>query len=485
MIRRRSLRLRITAGALALVAGLLCGAGLLVIAAVQREMTGQIDAALRADADFTQRLLISGSGLPTAEGPTDLYVQFVGPDGRVMGAGTAAAGRPALASPNAGATTIVDATDEQLGDLRVLSTPVPNNPKVTLVLARSSSTVTAVHDTLVRLLAGLIVVGSVLLGCLVWFVVGRALRPVDEMRRTVDALDDRDLQTRIDSPRTGDELERLADTLNDLLSRLEQAVDREHQFIADASHELRTPIAGLRAVLETEAADPSLVVLTRADALARLDQLRDLVEQLLALERTDAQEPSHHPVDLDELVLGQARQLARTTTLRIDTSRVSGGQVAGRDTDLARVVENLATNAARYARSTVALSVAQAGETVEFVVADDGPGIDVADRARIFERFATLDDARGPKATEAGGEASDSTNPTNSNNSSDRAANEHGAGLGLSIVAAIVARHGGRVDVEDNPGGGARFVVRLPAFVPAAPDRSSAGRHRVRRAGVS
>jgi signal transduction histidine kinase len=441
--RRFSLRLRITAGALALVAGALCGAGLLVIGVVQREMTEQIDTALRADADFTDRLITSGSGLPTAEGPTDLYVQFVGPDGRVMGAGTAATGRPPFASPSGGATTIVDGVDGQLGNLRVLSAPVPNNPKLTLVLARSSSDVDAVRDTLVRLLAVLVVAGSALLGCVVWFVVGRSLRPVEQMRRTVDALDDRDLQTRIESPRTGDELERLADTLNDLLARLEQAVEREHQFVADASHELRTPIAGLRAVLETEAADPSLVVLTRADALVRLDQLRDLVEELLALERADALAPSSQAVDLDELVLGQARQLARSTTLRIDTSRVSGGQVAGRDTDLARVVENLSANAARYARSTVTLEVHQVGDTVEFVVADDGPGIDPADRARIFERFATLDDARGPQ--------------------------RRGAGLGLSIVAVIVARHGGAVAVEDNPGGGARFVVRLPAFVPPTP----------------
>jgi signal transduction histidine kinase len=441
--RRLSLRLRITAGALVIVVSLLGGAGLLVIRVVEQEMTAQIDTALRADADFTRRLITSGSGLPMSEGPTDLYVQFVSADGRVLGAGTAATGRPPLGHPAAdGATTVGATTDDRLGDLRVLTTTVPNNPQVTLVLARSSANVAAVRDTLRRLLTALVVAGSALLAIVVWFVVGRSLRPVEEMRRTVAAIGDRDLHARLVPPRTGDELEALADTLNELLARLDRAIEREHQFVADASHELRSPLAGMRALLETEAADPSLVVLTRADALARLDQLSTLVEQLLVLERSDAVDgPGEHPVDLDELVLGQARQLARTTRLRIDTSQVSGGQVAGRDTDLARMVENLATNAARYAASTVMFAVRPTGDAVEVVVADDGPGIAEGDRVRVFERFATLDDARGP------GRA--------------------GAGLGLSIVAAIVANHGGTVTVGETQGGGARFVVQLPAFVPA------------------
>lgn len=442
--RRLSLRMRITAGALAVVVGALTLAGLAVIGVIQREMTGQIDAALRADADFTGRMITSGSGLPVGEGPTDLYVQFVDRSGAVAGSGTAAIGRPALSLPGQVEGTIVTVDDPELGELRVLSTAVPDNPQLTLVLARSAQDVVAVHETLLWLLAVLVVAGSFLSSVLVWLVVGRALRPVEQMRRVVEHLDDADLRTRVERPGTGDELDRLAGTLNDLLDRLEVAVEREHRFVADASHDLRTPIAAMRALLETEAEDPTLTVLTRADALARLDQLQALVDQLLALAGADgAAPPPSSPVDLDELVLGQARQLARHSQLRVDTSRVSGGQVAGRDTDLVRLVENLATNASRYATTTVSFTVHQFGDTVELVVDDDGPGIAPADRDRVFERFHTLDDAR----THVGS----------------------GAGLGLAIVDAIVAAHGGTIRVGDAPGGGARFEVSLPAFQPAPP----------------
>jgi len=231
----------------------------------------------------------------------------------------------------------------------------------------------------------------------------------------------------------------LAHTLNDLLGRLEGAVTRERQFVADASHELRTPIAGVRALLETEPADAASMVQVRAEALTRLGQLQDLVEELLVLAKADemAVDGAARPVDLDELVLGQARQLERTTNLRIDTSQVSGGQVVGRDTELSRVVENLATNAVRHAETAVAFSVRQRDGVVELTVSDDGPGIAVDDRARIFERFSTLEDARSP--------------------------GHGGAGLGLSIASAIVAAHHGSIHADDAPGTGARFVVRLPA----------------------
>jgi signal transduction histidine kinase len=440
--RHWSLRSRITAGALLVVVIALTAGGLLLIRVLQHQMTAQIDTTLEANADFVVRSLRTGTPLPVREGPTDIYVQFVTRDGRVLGASTAARGLPALSTRQTPHGAVRTVRSPALGELRVIDEPAPTMPGVTLVVARSSASVSKVRTSIVRVVALLIAAGSVLLGVLIWIVVGRALRPVDDMRRTVDAIGARDLGRRVDEPGTGDELDRLADTLNDLLARLDVALGRERQFVADASHELRTPIAGVRALLETEPSDPRSVADVRAEALVRLGQLQDLVESLLVLGRADdGAVRGSGPVDLDELVLVQAHQLARTTDLRVDTADVSGGQVMGREADLARVIGNLATNASRHARTTVAFSVCELADVVVFAVTDDGPGIDAADRDRVFERFRTLDDARSPGLG--------------------------GTGLGLAIARSIVHAHGGTLNVEDGADGGARFVVRLPVAVAA------------------
>jgi len=449
--RRLSLRARITIGSLAIVLAVLGVAGVVVIEVVERHMTSQIDDALLADADFTDRLMTQGSGLPIGEGPTDLYVQFVSPDGRVAAAGAAAVGRPALGGPTArSGPRIVTDSDPKLGQLRVLTVRAPTSDSLTLVLARSTANVEDVHRALVRLLAWLTGGVTVVLGALVWVVVGRALRPVEEMRRTVDAISTENLADRVDPPGTRDELDRLAGTLNGLLERLEAAVRREQQFVADASHELRTPITAIRSILETETGDPDSVVTSRSIALDELTGLQELVEELLVLASADggAAAPAG-PVDLDELVLAQASQMRRTTGLSIDTSQVSGGQVLGRDTDLGRLIQNLGANAARYATSTVAFTVRQTGSEVHLVVDDDGPGIAPEDRGRVFERFATGDPARSPERS--------------------------GPGLGLAIASTIAAAHQGAIRAEDAPAGGARLVVTLPVFAPEPPGTGPEG----------
>jgi len=170
--------------------------------------------------------------------------------------------------------------------------------------------------------------------------------------------------------------------------------------------------------------------------------MQRMVDDLLAIAVADASalDASHRAaVDLDEIVLAEARRLHTNTALTVDTRAVSGAQVDGNADQLLRVVRNLLDNAARHARSEVVVSLAESTTDVTLRVVDDGPGIPEADRERVFERFARVDDARG-RDTDSGG----------------------GAGLGLAIVHDVVVAHGGSVAVENTPG--AAFTVVLPVY---------------------
>jgi signal transduction histidine kinase len=229
----------------------------------------------------------------------------------------------------------------------------------------------------------------------------------------------------------------LADTLNDLLARIEGATARQRQFVADAAHELRNPLAALRAELEINARHPEATPTSATDLLAETVRLSELVDDLLALARLDADiRPRPAPVDLDDLVLEHVVRIRGTAAHRIDTKGVRASRVHGDPNALRRVIANLVDNALRHAAASVTLELTGSRTGVRLVVADDGPGIRVADRERVFERFTRLDDAR---SRDAGG-----------------------SGLGLAIVREIVTAHGGRIQIEDNDPG-ARFVVVLPA----------------------
>jgi signal transduction histidine kinase len=227
--------------------------------------------------------------------------------------------------------------------------------------------------------------------------------------------------------------------MNAMLARLEDATDRQRRFVADASHELRSPLTGMRAQLEVDLEHPELAnwETTEREVLADAIRLQRLVDDLLAITVADASalDASHRSsVDLDEIVFAEARRVTTRNDVAIDTHAVSGAQLDGNADQLVRVVRNLLDNAARHARSQVAVSLEESATHVTLRVVDDGPGIPDADRQRVFERFARLDDAR------------------------DR--DEGGAGLGLAIVHDVVAAHGGSVSVENAPG--AAFTVVLP-----------------------
>jgi signal transduction histidine kinase len=292
---------------------------------------------------------------------------------------------------------------------------------------------------LVHILAIGVPLFVVLAAALTWFVVGRALRPVDAIRAEVDAIGARDLHRRVPEPRTGDEIDRLARTMNAMLERVEIASERQRRFVADASHELRSPLTSIRAQLEVGLTHPERVE-RDAEQRALLDEtmrLQRLVDDLLVLATADepTSAPSHEIVDLDDVVLAEVRRLRVRGAVQIDAHGVSAAQVEGDRDALTRVVRNLLDNAERYAASTVIVAVRENHQNAELVVRDDGPGIPEELRIRVFERFTRADDAR--------------------------ARTTGGAGLGLAIAHAIVVAHGGRIAISDQ-GPGAAFVVQLP-----------------------
>jgi signal transduction histidine kinase len=299
-----------------------------------------------------------------------------------------------------------------------------------------------VDDSVGTLTIGLLVAvptASAVLAALVWLLVGGVLRPVEQIRARVASIGGRDLDQRVPEPGTRDEIARLAHTMNDMLARLETATDRQRRFVADASHELRSPLTRMRAELEVdrahpESADPDA---TRRSVLEEVALMQRLVEDLLTLARLDG-EPAHlrhQMVDLDDVVLREVRGAA-TASVGVDASAVSAAQVWGDPTQLARVIRNLIDNALRYGGPNIVITLREESGEAVLTVADDGPGVPAALQETIFQRFTRVDEAR---STAAGG-----------------------AGLGLAIVREIVELHGGSVVLDPEHSTGARFVVRFP-----------------------
>lgn len=300
-----------------------------------------------------------------------------------------------------------------------------------------------VEDTVSALVPLLLVGLPVLLlvvGGTTWVVVTRALRPVERIRDEVEQITGDRLDRRVPEPPARDEVQRLARTMNGMLERLQGAQERQRQFVGDASHELRSPLAGIRQTAEVARAHPGAMPEGElADAvLEESARMQRLVEQMLLLTRADegAVAAQRREVDLDDLVLTEARR-ARRGGVEVDGARIATARVRGDEGALAQVVRNLVDNAVRHASSRIGLAVHEDAGTAVVVVDDDGAGIAAADRDRVFERFVRLDESR---ARDAGG-----------------------SGLGLSIVHEIVRAHGGSVEVGTSPWGGARFTVRLPA----------------------
>jgi signal transduction histidine kinase len=296
----------------------------------------------------------------------------------------------------------------------------------------------SVRAALTLLLVGFPVL-LVLVGIATWLLVGRALQPVERIRARVGEIRGSAVKERIPVPSSGDEIARLAATMNDMLARLDRAQQTQRRFVADSSHELRSPLATLAASMELAALDDTGRTWSELSPVMASEVLRmnRLVEDLLLLAKVDedGMRLTVEDVDLDDLIDAEVRRLRAYSRLRVEPHirpvRVSGDRVR-----LGQAVTNLADNAARHASSFVRLTLDEGASGAVIVVEDDGPGVPPDQRDHVFERFVRLDVSR------------------------ERASG--GSGLGLSIVREIVLAHDGRVKITDGSGIGCRVEVELP-----------------------
>ena len=316
-----------------------------------------------------------------------------------------------------------------------------------LVQARASlAPVAAALETLKSVLLPGIPAMLLLVGGLTWLAVGRALAPVSAIRREFADITATDLHRRVPVPGARDEVARLAETMNGTLDRLEQAVGQHRRFVADAAHELRSPLAVLRTRLEIAPRQPLTV-----EALTDIDRIQRLTADLLLLARLDAGEPPEHAeVELGQVTAEEAMQVRPRTDVRVRLQIAAGVVVLGSGAQLRRLVANLVDNAVRHARSTVVVRLRCGDGAALLEVEDDGPGIPVEHREAVFDRFTRLDEAR---ARDAGG-----------------------SGLGLAIARDIAVRHGGTLAVVGGPPG-ACLRALLPAQGVRAHPSSPGGGH--------
>jgi len=430
---RPGIRLRTTAvTALVLAVGLALG-GVALTAVFGRGRVATVDVRLTEQSAVLVALLSSGQLPAPLPVPAATSAQVLDAQGEVLASsGGVSRLLPVLpagrGSPATGLFTTADSTvTGQRLRVSLTSADYAGAP-VTVLVALPLTDVDEAVRGLRRAMLAVVPVGVAAGALATWVAVGAALRPVDRLRAAADGV----LDVRTADPPTlpvvpsGDELERLTRTLNAMLARLHAADARQRAFVADAAHELRSPLASALVQLEV-AAGPSAEQwpeLTRG-ALVDVERLRALVEDLLLLARLDNGQPRPRTVDLTSYIKTcDAEQAAGPVLVLVDPE------------GLRRAVDNLLANAHRHARAVVRARAAADGDHGVLIVEDDGDGVPAADRERVFERWTRLDDAR---SRDSGG-----------------------AGLGLAIARSVVQGAGGRLTVGDSPLGGARFELRLP-----------------------
>jgi signal transduction histidine kinase len=430
---RISLRGRLmTIGVLG-VAGALVLGGVILYAVLASSLTRTVQSEALASAREIAVLVNSGQTPDPVPASGAQVVQVLSADNRVVSASLTADRLTPLATPEertralAGDVVVVAGNRSGMsGGLQVSAVEAgPANDRVVVVAA---------------LPTGVLESGCALIA---WRVIGAALRPVEELRSGASRIDGSSTDERLPVPPTHDEIAALATTLNEMLDRVSVARRTQRAFVADAAHELRSPLATMRTQLEVAARLGDGDGLP-AELIPEVRRLSSLVEDLLLLARSDDGQPARgtrsETVDLGALAHHVASRYASTRVPVRVLDPAERSHVPGSYDELYRALANLVDNGVRHAASGVDVAVEVTGDATCVTVTDDGTGILEADRERVFDRFTRLDDAR------------------------DR--DSGGTGLGLAIARELLRRNGAQVSLED-AGPGVRAVVTLPAVRPS------------------
>lgn len=441
-MRFNSIRFRITAIATAVVAVVLVLAGVSLVTVQRALLTDSLDEALTQRADDIVALL-AGEELPAefSQGAREGFAQLVGGDGAVL-----------VATPNLRGFPPVDIVTEP-GEMVTMQTVegLEVDDDRFRVLSRVLEGIGVLHvgttydvvsesaGTLISALAVTIPVVMAAIAALVWWLVGRTLEPVEDIRSEVAEIGSTDLHRRVPGTGSGDEIDRLSGTMNAMLSRLEESITRQQRFVADASHEMRNPLTRMRSALEVELATATIHDREMVQGvLEEVIGLQHMVEDMLFMARADAGhgQLKFKKVDLDDVVLREARRIRNHERVEVDLSKVSAAHVYGDSGQLGRAIRNLLANAERHAASRIRLTLTEEDGEAVLTVADDGPGIPPEHGELIFERFTRLDESRN--------------------------ADSGGTGLGLPIAREVASIHGGSLDLVAGDGLGATFRMTVP-----------------------
>ncbi len=446
LLQRVGLRIRVAAVACVTV-GVALTIGALLLVAMLR---GRLDHAATTAASLRARdiaALAEAGALPhqlALPGEETAFVQVIDRAGSVIASTENISGEPAISTVRPTGTNALKLTipipplDQR--SMRVIVINATTNAGVLTVyagenLGNADGTTSAIVTVLAIGLPMLVLI----VAAVTWWAVGRTLRPVRDITSTMADITASDLHRRVEVPTARDEIGQLATTVNATLARLDISVEQQRRFVADASHELRGPLAALRADLEISISHPDRTMWQNVarDTLGDVERLQHLTDDLLVLARIDNELPQlPGPVDLAVIVVEALHALRRQdiqlTTVGLATPAITDGD----DFQLRRMVRNLIHNAEEHATSHVNITLQTTSGILRLTVADDGPGIPPGHREQIFERFVRLDTAR---TRDSGG-----------------------TGLGLAIVHDVVTNHHGTITITDTNPHGATFTVDLP-----------------------